>query len=83
MLSVTVIEVCNTKLAGRVLEIEEAWFITPFMSVRFSVYQSGNYKVMVTLMNSEMMQTIQDEMIRNLLIKSCSSADKLLEQILK
>ena len=82
VLPVTVIEVCNPKLAGEVLSMEESRFISPMMPIRISVYLTEKGKVLVSRMNSEMMEQIENEYVKKTILESCSSAEAILKGVI-
>ncbi|MBU1100799.1 MAG: DUF302 domain-containing protein [Bacteroidetes bacterium] len=83
VLPVFVIEVCNPELAGQVLSKINLRVITPLMPIRFSVWESEEGKVMISRMNQDLIGQMLEGEDKDLVLKSCSSADDLLKDVLK
>lgn len=82
VLPVAVVEVCNPKLAGKILERDDARFITPMMPIRISVYVNSGEKVLISRMNPAIMKMILEGELLEIVLSSCSSAEKILEGII-
>lgn len=83
VLPVHVVEVCNPKLAGQVLEKNHLRFMTVLMPIRFSVYLNEEGSVFISRMNSEIIGSLLDGEDKELVMKSCSSADEILKGVIK
>lgn len=83
VLPVKVIEICNPKFAGKVLENDETRFLSPMMPIRISVYEDTKGNVIISRINSELLGKMLGDMVDDSIMEACSRSESLFADIIK
>ena len=80
---VTVIELCHPKLAGTLLEDDDARVVTSMMPCRLSVYKTSDGKVVVSRMNTGLVSKMFGGIVTDVMADATKGSEKIISSVLQ
>ena len=80
---VTVIELCHPKLAGTLLEDDDARVVTSMMPCRLSIYETSDGKVVVSRMNTGLVSKMFGGIVTEVMADATKGSEKIISSVLK
>ena len=82
VLPAAVVEVCNPKLAGRILADESSRVVTSMMPCRIGVYQREDGKVTVTRMNTGLVAKLFGGLVTTVMGEATTDSEAIISSVL-
>ena len=79
---VTVIEICHPKLAGTILQDDDARVVTSMMPCRISIYQKSNGEVIVSRMNTGLVSKMFGGIVTEVMADATKGSEEIISSIL-
>jgi len=83
VLPVTVIELCHPKLAGTILEDDDAKVVTSMMPCRLSIYETKDGKVKVSRMNTGLVSKMFGGTVTKVMADATKQSEKIVSSVLQ
>jgi uncharacterized protein (DUF302 family) len=83
VLPTTVIELCQPKLAGRILEDDAAKVVTSMMPCRLSIYETNDGKVKVSRMNTGLVSKMFGGTVTKVMADATKQSEKIISSVLQ
>jgi len=83
VLPVKVIELCNPKLASRILTNSDTRIYSSMLPCKISVYEKENGKTYLSILNSGALASQLGGVVENVMIEAFSQVEKFIHQVIE